>query len=55
MNALTEFSYLDALLLMCLEFRKAAADPDTTSQELIDARKCIYDCEQRQMALDGKE
>ena len=55
MNALTEFSYLDALLYMCLEFRKAAADPNTTSQELIDARKCIKDCEQRQMALNGKE
>ena len=55
MNALTEFSYLDALLYMCLEFRKAAADPDTPSQELIDARKCIKDCEQRQMALHGKE
>ena len=55
MNALTEFSYLDALLYMCLKFREAVADPDTTSQELIDARKCINDCEQRQMALSGKE
>ena len=51
MNLLDEVTYLDALLLMCLHYKDIAADPDTTSQELMDARKCIRDCERRQMEL----
>lgn len=47
MYSLDELTYLDALLLMCLQLQQL----DSNDPDYKDALLCIQDCERRQMEL----